>query len=322
MPSVNIITRNNGGGLSQDISLLSSALSGAGASIRVLDVVKDPAAPGRWRLSSDAPATADLNVMIETVVPEMLRQASVNVYVPNPEHIDLFTWGMLCEFDAVWTKTAHAARLFLAVGLRTDHIGFTSTDRRAAPTHRREFLHLSSSIFKGTDRLIETWSRNPAWPELTVVYNDHLRNPSEPAPNVHLVPYLSDRADLIALQNRCRFHLCPSETEGWGHCMVEALSVESVVITVDAPPMNELVNPDRGLLVEPDDFRQLQGMAMRYKFRPESLTAAVEWCLSASDEELAAIGRRARNWYEANDGEFRRRVSTAFHRLSNRFEPG
>ena len=69
------------------------------------------------------------------------------------------------------------------------------------------------------------------------------------APNIdHRIGHLSD-GELRRLQNSHRFHLCPSQTEGSGHYLVEALSVGATTLTLDAAPMNELVTADRGLLV-------------------------------------------------------------------------
>ena len=39
-------------------------------------------------------------------------------------------------------------------------------------------------------------------------------------------------AELREIQNANLFHLCPSETEGFGHYIVEALSVGAIVLTL------------------------------------------------------------------------------------------
>ncbi|EQD67759.1 glycosyltransferase, partial [mine drainage metagenome] len=53
----------------------------------------------------------------------------------------------------------------------------------------------------------------------------------------HRIDYLDDAA-LQRLQNAHWFHLCPSETEGYGHYLVEAMGIGAVVLTTDAAPMN------------------------------------------------------------------------------------
>lgn len=320
MPIVNLITQDNGGGLSQDTCVMSSALREAGASVITTDVIKKPTGSGaQWQPRSRHTERADVNVMIEIIVPELLDDAATNVYVPNPEHLDLFAWGMLCRFDAIWTKTKQSTAIFDAVGLPTNYIGFSSVDRRLESiSPRREFLHLSSSFLKGTSQLIDLWRQHPEWPQLTVVYNDHFRpNHNHQSDNIRLLPRIPGYAHrkLVDLQNTCKFHLCPSETEGWGHCLVEALSTESIVLTLNAPPMNELVSSERGVMVDTDGFRQIQGMAMRYHFETRSMTNAVNWCLAASDQNLDLIGQNARAWFVQNDVNFRSQTARALHSL-------
>ena len=57
---------------------------------------------------------------------------------------------------------------------------------------------------------------------------------------------------------RNRVHVCPSSREGFGHYINEARSVSAVIITVDAPPMNEFVtNATSGILIPALGLRQI-----------------------------------------------------------------
>ena len=95
---------------------------------------------------------------------------------------------------------------------------------------------------KGTDRLVRVWQRHPEWPRLILVQHKDGGAVTPVAPNIDArVGYLSDQ-ELRTLQNESLFHLCLSLTEGWGHYIVEAMGVGAVTITVDARPMNELVD--------------------------------------------------------------------------------
>ena len=51
------------------------------------------------------------------------------------------------------------------------------------------------------------------------------------------------------LQNVADVHMCPSAMEGWGQYIDEGRRTKSVVLTLDAPPMNELIDVKSGILV-------------------------------------------------------------------------
>jgi glycosyltransferase involved in cell wall biosynthesis len=112
------------------------------------------------------------------------------------------------------------------------------------------------------------------------------------------------------LQNSHAFHLCPSETDGWGHYLVEALGVGAVTVTVDAPPMNELVTPERGLLV-PYVGTGNMALATTFYFDESALERTVEHALDLSDAELHALGESGREWFIQNRNSFVRRVGEA-----------
>ena len=44
--------------------------------------------------------------------------------------------------------------------------------------------------------------------------------------------------------------ICPSAIEGWGHYINEAILNKSLVLTLDAPPMNELIDKKSGILIK------------------------------------------------------------------------
>jgi hypothetical protein len=101
-----------------------------------------------------------------------------------------------------------------------------------------------------------------------------------------------------------------SETDAWGHYLVEALGVGAITLTTDAPPMNELVAPDRGLLV-PYSATGTMALATTYYFDQKGFEASVEQALSLSDERLRAISSQARDWFQHNQQTFTSRVGAA-----------
>jgi glycosyltransferase involved in cell wall biosynthesis len=331
---VQLIGQPIGGGVPRDITVLEGALRACGCEVVVTAIdPREPhgsswlnAAEASWRPSGrrgraerDATSTPfDLNVMLEHVWPDYFGQARRTVAVPNPEWFDGRDVRALSSVDGVWAKTADTERIFRAMGARVCQIGFDSEDRYdAAVPRERVFFHLAGySPIKGTGRLVEVWRRHPDWPRLTVVAHFVDGTPAPPpSTNVDVISTYVDEGDLRRLQNRSLFHVCPSEAEGWGHYIAEAMSVGALTITVDAPPMNELVTRHRGLLVG-YTASQRQKLGERYQFDERALEASVEAAIGMPVDEAAALGTAARRWFAANKAGFTHRVRRALDAIS------
>lgn len=320
---INIIGKSNGAGLSRDLVLLAGALRGAGHEVSILEIddiqarrrrsllCQWAARAGLWRQRSAAGlADADVNLMLEHVWPQYLGTARTNIGVPNPEWFDRHDRSFLSSIDGIWAKTCHTQELFSALGCNTTLVGFDGTDRnQPAITRERTFFHLAGkSQMKGTEQLLQVWARNPQWPPLIVI--QHRREPDIRAHNIRrLVGYVDD-ATLVTLQNASMFHLCLSQAEGWGHYIVEAMSVGAVTITVDAPPMNELVSEERGLLV-PCTVTGIQRLATLYEFDECGLEATIRQAIAMSSQDCRYLGTKARNWFLNNKQGFSRRLAVA-----------
>lgn len=311
---IQILARDNAAGLSRDLALLDEALRQLGA---------EPTPKGlphrgrfatwltRRRHAAGAPSF-DLNLMLERVRPEFARAARRNVLIPNPEYFRAEDRAALAGIDEVWTKTHHAGRLFAALGARTRHIGFTSPDRwlPEIPRERAFFHGPGRSGNKGTEALLALWAQHPQWPTLTVAWRRKRVELAAPPANVRLIREHLDDAAYRRLQNSHRFHLCPSQTEGFGHYLVEAMSCAAVVVTLNAEPMNELVSAERGVLVPASPVGQ-QDLATLYGFEPEDMRQAVERCLGMDEARAERIGKAARNWFAMNQSTFQRRLRDA-----------
>lgn len=325
---IGIIGKSNGVGLTRDIQLLADSLRSGGHEVTVHAIDVTQARRRRSVLSqsviglqqtwrrfqpSRRKAAVDLNLMLEHVWPEFLSQARGNILVPNPEWFDRHDLRFLKRADIVWAKTHQTDLIFRRLGLATQFIGFDSEDRYDPAVRReRRCFHLAGkSMMKGTDRLLRAWAQQPHWPTLTVIqHSASMHAPEISAANIdRRVGYLDD-AQLRHEQNACMFHLCPSLTEGWGHYIVEALGVGAVPITVDAPPMNELVTAERGLLM-PYERTGTQRLAQTHYFSTTGLQSAMERVIAMSDEEWARLSANARGWFEANRRDFPRRVQAS-----------
>jgi glycosyltransferase involved in cell wall biosynthesis len=311
-----LIARDNNAGLSRDLPLLAQALQRAGCSTQIAGL------PHRGRFAewltrlqlARKPPTFDVNVMLERIRPEFMRAAARSVLVPNPEYFRPQDRAALPLMHAVWVKTRHAERLFQALGVATRYIGFTSTDRYDASVPRKHaFFHgPGRSGNKGTQALLALWRKHPEWPMLTVAWRRKRVEIDAMPTNVTLIrEHLSD-AEYRRLQNEHRFHLCPSQTEGFGHYLVEAMSCCAVVVTLDAEPMNELVTAERGVLV-PAHAIGTQDLATCHGFTETAMEAAIERCLGMDDAASERMGESARAWYESNNADFPTRLLHALH---------
>lgn len=327
MTRVNLIARDNGFGLSRNLHLLHDALAGSGFEVTISGIrrgaLRKMLHPLKLRATTFARLGTgrkarrwDINLMLERVRPEYLPTARRNVLMPHPEWFDERDRVWLPCLDSVFALTHHAVPIFAALGLKVDYTGFTSEDRRDASVPREQaFFHLAGrSSNKGTDTLLATWRRHPEWPTLTVLQSPRVAREVISATNItHRVDYIPD-ADLRRLQNAHRFHLCPSETEGFGHYLVEAMGIGAVVATLDAPPMHEMVAPGRGVLI-PFSRTGRQSLATTYFYNDTALEAAIEGLLATPDTELVCMGAAARVWYEDNDRAFRTRIAESVRAL-------
>lgn len=315
MPLTRILSRANAHGLSRDLGLVAGLLADAGHAIEPVAFSNEKGLR-LLRISGMQVARcwkgrADLQILLEHFYPPTLSLARRNLWMPNPEWFRPRWRDKLAAIDGTLCKTRHAETIFADFGCGPRYVGFTSQDRldRTVPRQRR-FLHLAGkSPVKGTEAVLEAWRRHPEWPPLVVVQTSrHARAAAKPAANIdHRIGRMDD-AELRRLQNVCRFHLSPSEAEGFGHCLVEGMSVGAAILTTDGEPMNELIRPGHGVLIEPAQVGKL-GLARRHFVDADGIERAVERILAMGDGEVGAMGAAARAAFEVIDRDFRARFA-------------
>ena len=329
----NIVGWNNGGGLSRDIEILRQLLAELGWNV-ALNGTRSIRAR-RWLLIRawsrarrrtlkfgarngliDPPF--EINLHLEDINGEYMALAKRNVLIPNQEWLRDTSIHHLSAIDEVWTKTRIAQRLFTERGCNVRYLGWMGNDRRLvgqAPARSIKALHIAgSSLWKGTEALLDVWYDNPSWPLLTVLRRDHGYD-GEPltwrarAPRAN-VKLIADRVDdelLKTMQNEASIHICPSEAEGFGHNILESMSVAAITITTDAPPMNEMITPETGLLV-PAERSEPMGVDKRYFVSHHELARAITTALHMGDRERERTGATARTRFEQNNLAFRARI--------------
>lgn len=294
--AVRIVVRENGAGLSRDARFVRSLFESAGVPVAT-------AVPQRRGSGS----TCAANMFLETVATTHFSSARVNIVVPNPEWWRPSWTQTIRRADVVvFAKTRDTEDIFSKLGARVIHVGFTSDDRfRTVVSKQRRFLHVAGkSCLKGTIPVLELWARRPDLPLLTVV--DRLRRHTRFAGhrNIRVIPRRLDDEELATLQNSHLLHICPSEYEGFGHTLWEALSCASVCITTGAGPMAEVVPPSGAFLVSPSNTGT-KALATTQHVTADTLEAVVDDAVSRADDELIAMGATARRWWERNDRDAR-----------------
>ena len=148
---------------------------------------------------------------------------------------------------------------------------------------------------KGTNAVLAAWHKHGSkLPHLIIV--GHAIEDLTDVPNVSLIKGPISDNQLSQLMNRCRFHICPSETEGWGHYIVEALSCGGIVVTTDASPMNEQVNNHYGCLL-PVRRMQQETFITRNYVDSDELAQAVMRLAELPDERHRAMAIQVRQAY-------------------------
>ena len=303
-----IVSRQNGFGLDHDVRILKGALAQAGidaAIARPRDLGILGALGGR--------KMADRIIHVERVHWRWLNAADEHFVIPNQERFPPRALRALRRVDHVLAKTRHAEQIFSALGLATTLIGFTSDDCRA-PTIAKDWsrcLHVAGrSTMKGTQDLIAAWAGHADWPELVIVQDPSMPRPEVPG-NITLLRTYMDADELHRLQNTCGIHLCPSRSEGWGHTISEAMSCGAVVVTTDAPPMNEIIDDTIGLLV-PFGRQESRHLGQCYFVDGRELERRIEQVLAMAADAKAKMGQAARHRFEENDRRFRARIGAFF----------
>lgn len=296
---INIIYKQNQTGLGKDGELLANELKKLGHSIR------------KYKIAELKPLRqADINLFLERFNKFFFPFASKNYIIPNPEWF--FSPEYIPQFDMILCKTREAERIFKELHPNTVFISFTCLDRynKSIKKNYRSIIHVGgTSEQKGTNAIVQAWSNNPLLPKLMLI-KSKTECDFPTLENMKVFCDYIDEPQLKYLQNQSGIHLCPSETEGFGHYIMEAFSCGAVVVTTDAPPMTEFVLDKRCLAGY--SHTSIQRLATNYYVDPNQLAIVVEELMNLSDKELQDIGRKNREFYLQNKLFFEQRLAEVF----------
>lgn len=297
MAKINLITNtDNKWGLSKDARLLGAILHGKGHSVSL----------EHW--TKQAARRAALNIHLELVGGIHFTSYAKNIYIPNPEWCIPQWMSRAARFDVMFAKTRFTERVFSTSKFREIvYTGFTSEDRWRPGTKKKpKALHLAgNSMFKNTIPLVEQWKQS--YPPLTVVASNRQLlsrlKKIKPKSNVTIVgKHLPDET-ITEMLNGAMWVVQPSASEGFGHCIVEAMAVGAVVIGLDAPPMNEF--PTVNL-----PARQVGVQHFGKLFTIEDISP-IERAFELRD------GSSNRQWYLENDKRFEQQFITEVENILN-----
>src|ERR1700722_9145705 len=211
----------------------------------------------------------DVVIFLEVMDARWLPYGKQNWLIPNSE------WWFRCwdfqltRIHKVLCKTNHCYTLWQPkVGeKRLVFLGWESEDICNEDIPRKPtFLHFAGkSQTKNTEAVLEAWRLGVA-AQLTLV--SATVKPQD-IPNVTFLQRVT-KAERAQLFNENLFHICPSQYEGWGHYIWEAMGCGGIVLTLDQPPMNDFV-PNTAFLLPPAGVKKTQCLAAMHTVSPRAL---------------------------------------------------
>jgi glycosyltransferase involved in cell wall biosynthesis len=256
-------------------------------------------------------------VFFENLPSDWMKLSDTRILVPNQEWIRKEVAENMDKCTLIWCKTRYAEAIFRERNFQTRYIGFTSADI-FMPEIKKDygkFIHVAGrSHLKGTKAILELWQAHNEWPALLVISSNKEWKQLFPLHHVTFLANSLSDYDLRVAMNSCGIHLCPSETEGFGHYISEALSSKAVTITANAPPMNEIITPESGLLALATKGEAM-GFGYRFFVDKDSLEQMIIKAIEMDTNEKMAMGEAARKSYESQRADFRSRLIEAMNEL-------
>ena len=276
---------DNGAGLQRDFEVIRSLCDKNKIGVTGIPVKHNP---GR--------CVADVSIFLELLNDQLLNLSPKNWLIPNSEWWTPGWDEFLPRIDKILCKTHDCYRIWSQkVGAeRCVYTGFEALDYydpRFIP--EKNFLHLAGvSITKNTQIVLEAWNKYRPPVDLILVTTKqnwlmeanlhHRITPVKRIADSHIHHYL----------NSSLFHLMPSQYEGYGQALHEAMACGRIVLTTDAPPMNEFGTP-KDLLI-PSVRTETKDQAEIHFVSPEGIIEAVEKALALTPKQIADYSKEAR----------------------------
>jgi len=255
----------------------------------------------------------DLGIAIETFNQQHVPCAPHWWYFSNPEWLKPeLVRPIQRHCEKVLAKTRSGEKALRSRFANTEYVGFLAEDRRDVALPRVDHcLHVGgNSGMRGTQEVISAWREYRYWddrplPELIVITNSKMVD-CTPTPGITFHKRVTEE-ELKYLQNSCRFHIMPSQYEGFGQALHEAQSVGAVLLTTGAGPMAELKAP----FEVPSHGTKEYNLGELHEVWARDIREMVPEMVAQPPESIAKLSCEARSRFEAGNKSFQ----DAFRRL-------
>lgn len=201
---------------------------------------------------------ADVNIFLEVVNPSLFAYARRNIWIPNQEWT-YKTWiPYMNMFDEIWVKTTEARECFNKASnykANVKYIGWSSIDKGWNPAtvkknYSKAIVPVGKNIFRNPKPIFQAYMRLKAsepsiyskLPVLYVIYSPahiNVYSPPEISDKVILRGEVLPQDEYDELLKECGLCICLSAAEGFGHAVVEAMSVGCNLLLSPIKPFTE-----------------------------------------------------------------------------------
>lgn len=295
----NIITNHtNGAGLQRDGELMQRMLESYGHKVYKL----------QFNDYQTRPMPADVSISLEVMNPGHLNGAKQNWFVPNSEWYYPCWNALLPKMSKILCKTKDCYDIWCKkVGAaKCVYIGFESLDFYNPDSGRLpHFLHMAGkSETKNTQAVCDAWRQhNLPYPLTVVAFKPEIVKFTVGVPNCTWIERLTD-AEVAEAMNTNLFHIMPSKYEGFGHYIHEAIGCGGLVLTTDAPPMNQFNGIFKQFLI-PVERKEKRLEAYFNMVSPKAIADVVHRAAKISSEEAVTLHHLAREAFLDDRTAFR-----------------
>lgn len=254
----------------------------------------------------------------------MLAHYKSSIFISNPECFVERDLEKAKKISWFWHTTRMSQNILQSKFPESMHtyIGFTSPAiNPSQPLDYNTFIHFrGKSSHRHTQEILDAWQSHPDWPHLRV----QLYGPDCPlalnrwthSGNISIYMGQMTREAYEKEVAVGGVHLCLSSQEGFGHYINEARSMGALVVTLDAPPMNELITSEYGILIPASSVEPMH-MGFSYKASPSDICKGIEKVLALPLNSRIELANKSKLAYHIEKSEFFQRIFEISHNISS-----